>query len=1309
MFGNKSNDFIAKMQVFLNKQNEIIDRATKPSANMRMIEQEIIENLCVDVNANPRATYYINTENIEVRSRQYAETTIQKRSPELQDSIDQAKQNDKIIKLSKDKTHNAIIIIPIKLHNNVVTVLCAEAKSDAFNDSEIILIDMYAHLIDHIANTIATSVNTYISKMRQIRKDMSEQLDFILADLPSDSFVEVMGYIPDPEQIFTIALNPDSSSGLHFRVRAGEGRMGIALQQKQSMLSPVVESGSIDDTHLRKTRSALIIILKRSDGSILGALNIEHDKPNTLTEEIQTKIQAKYSAKISQLLEDYPLENVTDNDVIDTMLHDAESQIFNIIDPNDLKSDYWQLLRIAAQIVCEVDVSAGLLLKTDLMQNIRLRGIPSSSDEEEGYISVYARMGNYTLERKQWRLKGLTNSGSQEVFRTGKAIKLYPNDPRWQNLGADYANGSELLIPILDKNQIIGVIDLISPKPEAFNDEDQEHLEILAKTFTHLLLRIKDIQNWQRNEQKLRYTSDIQQRLASLFVQDENSLLELAINKITQTQKIHDEILQYILGEACKKIGVINAQILLEHDQKLFIHTIHGNSIPNAKRFWSINDGITGKAFREQITIVEQETEIGKNDYFSGFWDTRSEVATDISRGNECLGVLDLQSSEPFHFLEEHTLWIEFFADLLALTINQCQMALEIAIDLATEDLSNDIDRKIDTLRQVQQQEYDAIRRMRNEALHELALNGKKLTGAEFVRVLSTINAYSLNPITGVRTFAENQGADVNECRLLELYTTEEPKTAQINHQVFELTPKLRSLFEDAGIHSLKYTDVSSVNKEAFFGQDVFSALLLPIYEGPYIIGIVSFEWTRRTINTASWFEISNIDTLEIAQKIALMMSDVYVSAKIRREELRQAIIRQFDIDILSRPSMNILELIEIILQYTQKLTKLKKGWTKFIQIHHYSSDEPNVYRILQEKQLQFTEQTSQFVPNLVKETFDENHPKITDPILTKVISSKYAWFSLDITRESLFLGKEIPEIWKNARSLLCVPLLQPKSVYSTNKPESVYQLDQMEIYGFLIAAANEPRKISDIDEHILTLFSQVIIFSLQNKIAINRQSQVVQEINHDYGKALSFFKTMLQTAEKDPESLDIHQANAMVNLLEGLVNWIINLNQPTINMNVQLAVPIKNLWDAFKSSLDIFAGLFQRKIIWDAAIIDSDTKYIENRWNIITSCLFKYIENALKYSSGTGDITVQIKLLPNQALEISVRNPADEIPQEKADLLFEQRLPSDVESSRTGIGLPQVKVLIEKLSGSVKYQYIPTAKQVEFSLTVPLAQLKGR
>ena len=184
-----------------------------------------------------------------------------------------------------------------------------------------------------------------------------------------------------------------------------------------------------------------------------------------------------------------------------------------------------------------------------------------------------------------------------------------------------------------------------------------------------------------------------------------------------------------------------------------------------------------------------------------------------------------------------------------------------------------------------------------------------------------------------------------------------------------------------------------------------------------------------------------------------------------------------------------------------------------------------------------------------------------------------------------------------------------------------------------------------------------------------------------------------------------------MVNLLDGLVNWIINLNQSSIKSNVYLAVPIKGLWDAFKNSIDIFAGLFQREIIWniDPAAIGDDTKYIENRWNIITSCLFKYIENALKYSSGSGDIIVQIMLSTDENFKITVRNPSPKIPQEKADLLFEQKLPSDLESSRTGIGLPQVKFLIENLSGIVKYQFISTANQVEFSLVVPLEQLKGR
>lgn len=55
------------------------------------------------------------------------------------------------------------------------------------------------------------------------------------------------------------------------------------------------------------------------------------------------------------------------------------------------------------------------------------------------------------------------------------------------HIACDSASNSEIVIPVIQDNQLIAVLDIDSPKFDRFSEEDQKGLEMLVKTFESML------------------------------------------------------------------------------------------------------------------------------------------------------------------------------------------------------------------------------------------------------------------------------------------------------------------------------------------------------------------------------------------------------------------------------------------------------------------------------------------------------------------------------------------------------------------------------------------------------------------------------------------------------------------------------------------------------------------------------------------------------------------------------------------------------------------------------------------------------
>ena len=53
----------------------------------------------------------------------------------------------------------------------------------------------------------------------------------------------------------------------------------------------------------------------------------------------------------------------------------------------------------------------------------------------------------------------------------------------WSHIACDSASRSEVVVPLVHRGEVIGVLDVDSPKLSRFDEEDARGLEAVAKAF----------------------------------------------------------------------------------------------------------------------------------------------------------------------------------------------------------------------------------------------------------------------------------------------------------------------------------------------------------------------------------------------------------------------------------------------------------------------------------------------------------------------------------------------------------------------------------------------------------------------------------------------------------------------------------------------------------------------------------------------------------------------------------------------------------------------------------------------------------
>ena len=220
---------------------------------------------------------------------------------------------------------------------------------------------------------------------------------------------------------------------------------------------------------------------------------------------------------------------------------------------------------------------------------------------------------------------------------------------------------SELAVPLITKNRLIGVIDLESTWPDFFNESHVSLLELLASRMAMALENARLYRRSVRQARTLQLLNEISREMSSVLV-----LSELLRKIGTLTKRLIDYH-RFSILLADEQAQTFNAVISLKQDE----HEPERGTV----RF---GQGIVGAAADLRQTVVVLDVSKDPR-YIPVDPETRSEMTVPLIYRGRVIGVVDLESRQTNYFSEEHVRIFSTLAPQIAVAIENARLYERVA------------------------------------------------------------------------------------------------------------------------------------------------------------------------------------------------------------------------------------------------------------------------------------------------------------------------------------------------------------------------------------------------------------------------------------------------------------------------------------------------------------------------------------------------------------------------------------------------------------------------------------------------------
>jgi len=250
--------------------------------------------------------------------------------------------------------------------------------------------------------------------------------------------------------------------------------------------------------------------------------------------------------------------------------------------------------------------------------------------------------------------EGITGHAAQ--FRETVVVDDVRNDPRY--LMAVDAVRSEIAVPLVARGKLVGVIDLQSPAPGSFGEEERGILELIASRFSLAIDAAQLFQQTASQNETLHTLTEIAQEFSQILRLEE--LLE-KISSLVRNLVRYDALSIYLReGEMLKHYFGVR-----------FDERVQWQTMP-------MGEGVVGAAAQTKRPVLIQDTDEDER-YVAAVEGIRSEVAVPLILKDEMIGVLDLESDQVGSFSAEHMRVLSLLAPQIASAIENARLYEEVA------------------------------------------------------------------------------------------------------------------------------------------------------------------------------------------------------------------------------------------------------------------------------------------------------------------------------------------------------------------------------------------------------------------------------------------------------------------------------------------------------------------------------------------------------------------------------------------------------------------------------------------------------
>jgi len=283
---------------------------------------------------------------------------------------------------------------------------------------------------------------------------------------------------------------------------------------------------------------------------------------------------------------------------------------------------------------------------------------------------------------------------------------------------------SSMVVPLRYRGQIIGILTIESPRPDAFSQYDENLIVVIASHLAGLV-------------EYGRLREEAEGRARSLGLIHEVVQQVIGLNDMQEMAQITADLLAQYFGYE------LAAVLLEDKNKKLTIRGFggkHGDVIQKIASGYDLasHTGITGHVFSTGESVMVNDTRQDARFMALEGWDAASEICVPLRDGERVFGIIDIESSLPNAFTHNDLLAIESLAGILSAVVSS----------------ADQYQRLQETVRQLRQTQIELKARMdAQRAAENRLIQAAKLAA---VGEMAAGIAHELNnPLTTVTGFTE--------------------------------------------------------------------------------------------------------------------------------------------------------------------------------------------------------------------------------------------------------------------------------------------------------------------------------------------------------------------------------------------------------------------------------------------------------------------------------------------------------------------------------------------------------------------------